>query len=145
VAGDGLAVIFVIPMLYSPNWIMRMGWVFGSAYGLYVAAIMRSRAPKAMPDGLDLDATATFYRHELERRVSDLETMWRWYFLPGAPAMVCIAIGGAVLMTQRGRPIYPALAVIAIGVVFAMVLYSGSRTAARKLRLRIERLNHRES
>ena len=144
-AGMSLAVMFVVPMLLAPNWIMRLGWVFGSAYGLYVAAIMRSRAPTAMPEGLDFDATATFYSHQLERRVSSLETMWRWYILPGAPAMVCIAIGAASLLAQRGRPIYPALAVVVIGVVVALVLHSGSRSAARKLRSRIERLHRRES
>lgn len=141
IAGVAIAIGFIVPLLFAPNWILRVGWALGSAYGLYVAAFMITHPLKPTPEGLDLHSLSSFHRHQLENRVSLLETMWRWYFLPGAPAMILIIIGSATLAAERVRPMWPAAIVVAALMCVAVAGLSGARRSARKLRVRIDALN----
>jgi len=138
IAGVALAIGFMVPLLLAPNWILRIGWALGSAYGLYVAAFMITHPLTPMPDGLDLHSAHSFHRHQLECRVSLLETMWLWYFLPGAPAIILIIIGSATLAAERGRPMWPSAIVVAAAMCVAVAGISGARRSACKLRARIE-------
>jgi hypothetical protein len=93
-AGVVLAAFFLFPMFNSTNWVLRVGWALASAYGLYVAAVVARYRPRPMPDGLGFTGSLAFYRAALERQHRIIRTLWLWYVMPFAPAIVFIMIGG---------------------------------------------------
>ena len=143
-AGLGVAIFFIVPLLSSPNWFLRIGWGLASAYGLYVAAIMSRHSPRPMPEGLEFRESLAYYRHQLERQHGYIRTMWFWYLMPFTPAMAFIVAGGAVAAAERGRPLWPALIMIAIVLAVGGVIHAGSHGMARKLRMRIDTLSAAE-
>jgi hypothetical protein len=140
--GTGIAVaaFFVAPIVSSPNWVMRLGWCLAAVYGLYVAAFVLLHATRPMPDGLGFEGSLAFYRRELERRHGLIRTMWFWYILPFAPAIILITIGGLMLAVERNRPLWPAAVFVAIAVIIGVVIHFGSLEMARKIRVRIDAL-----
>jgi len=143
-AGVTVAAVFIVPFVYAPNWVMRVGWGLASAYGVYIAWIMSRRSPATMPDGLGFAGSLMFYRQALERQHALIRTMWLWYVLPFTPSAVFIMVGGAMFAADRGRPMWPALVAALIAAGTGLLIHSGSRDMARKLRVRIDALGASE-
>ena len=93
-----------------------------------------------MPDGLGFNDSLVFYRSVLERQHAMVSTMWRWYVLPFAPAIVFIMVGGAMVAADRGRPMWPAAVLMLIAAGIGLIIHAGSQDMARKLRVRIDAL-----
>ena len=143
-AGVVLALVFIVPLASSQNWFLRIGWALASAYGVYVAVFVSRHRPQPMPDGLGFVESLAHYRQELVRRQDLAHTLWRWYLLPFAPAMVFILSGSAMVAAGRGRPVWPAAVMVAIAVGIGAIVHAGSRDAARKLGVRIGALGSAE-
>jgi len=138
--GVALAGFFIVPIVNAPNVVMRIGWVLGAAYALYVAVVVtRSQSP-AMPDDLEFSAALAHYRGELERRQRQIQTLWRWYLLPIAPGMLFIIAGATIEAAKKGRPLWPALIMIALMAGMGIVIHMSSQGWARKLGVRIDTL-----
>ena len=54
--GVAIAAFFVMPLVSSPNWALRIGWALASAYGLYVAVIVWKSQTPPMPESLEFGA-----------------------------------------------------------------------------------------
>jgi hypothetical protein len=140
-AGLVVAAAFVGPMWFAPNWIMRVGWCLAAAYGLYIAGFVARHASRPMPDGLGFAGSLAFYRHELERRHGYIRTMWWWYLLPFAPAIIFVTIGGLMIAVEQHKPVWPLVILDAAVVILGIVIHFGSIEMARKVRLRIDGLS----
>jgi hypothetical protein len=140
VAGLAVGAFFLIPMVTAPNMALGVGWALATAYGLYVAAIMSRHRPRPLPDGLGFNDSLAFYRTTLESRRSLLRKMWIWYALPFTPAVLFIAIGGALVAAERGRPLWPVaiLPLVALGI--GLLIHRSSQDMVRKLDVRIDAL-----
>jgi len=142
--GLALAVFFIVPLVYSTNWFLRIGWGLAVAYGLYVAAIMLRHRTKPMPEGLGFRESIAHYRRELVRQHGFVQTMWFWYLLPGVPAIAFIMIGAAVHAAERGRPAWPAAVMAVIMFGFGAVVHFFTRQMADKVQARIDALRAAE-
>ena len=138
--GVALALGFIMPVVNSPNWVLRLGWALASAYALYVAVVVTKMQVPPMPEGLEFGAALAHYRGELERRCYYVQTLWRWYLMPSAPGMLLIVVGSTIEATKRGRPSWPALVMIALMAGMGVVIHSSCQGWAQKLRLRIDAL-----
>jgi hypothetical protein len=107
-AGVTIACAFMIPIRFSTNVVLQVGWGLISVYALYVAYVMWREKPRRMPDGLRMSESASFYRAALERKHEAVRTMWRWYLLPIVPGMFFVLLGSAIAAVERGRPAWPA-------------------------------------
>jgi hypothetical protein len=96
-----------------------------------------------MRDGLEFGAALTHYRGELERRRYYTQTLWRWYLLPMVPGMLLIVVGATIEASKKGRPLWPALVMIAMMAVMGVAIHVSSQGWARKLSLRIDALGTR--
>ena len=139
-AGVVIAGFFLFPLSTAQNWVLRVGWALAAAYGLYVAVVVSRHRPRPMPDGLGFNDSVVFYRSVLERQHAMVSTMWRWYVLPFAPAIVFIMVGGAMVAAGRGRPMWPAAVLMLIAAGIGFIIHAGSQDMARKLRARIDAL-----
>ncbi len=138
--GVALAAFFIMPMVNSPNWVLRIGWALGAAYSLYVAAIVTRLQAPPMAEGLEFEAALAHYRRELERRCHQVQTLWRWYLLPMVPGMLLITAGATIEAAKKGRPLWPALVMIALMAGLGIVIHVSSQGWARNLRIRIDAL-----
>ena len=138
--GVAIAAFFVMPLVSSPNWALRIGWALASAYGLYVAVIVWKSQTPPMPESLEFGAALSHYRGELERRRRIIQTLWRWYLMPIVPGMLLIMVGATIEASKRGRPLWPALIFIALMAGMGVVIHLSSQGWARKLRIRIDAL-----
>jgi hypothetical protein len=141
VTGVALAGFFIIPMVSSPNWILGIGWALGAAYALYVAVVVTKLQSPPMPEELAFGDALTHYRQALERRHHQIATLWRWYLMPMVPAMSLIVAGATIEAAKKGRPLWPALIMIALTAGMGIVIHMSSQGWARKLRVRIDTLN----
>jgi len=138
--GVAIAAFFIIPVVSSPNWALRIGWALASAYGLYVAVVVWKSETPPMPESLEFVAALAHYRGELERRRRIIQTLWRWYLMPIVPGMLLIIAGATIEASKRGRPLWPALIFIALMAGMGVVIHLSSQGWARKLRIRIDTL-----
>ena len=138
--GVAIAAFFIIPVVSSPNWALRIGWALASAYGLYVAVVVWKSDTPPMPESLEFDTALAHYRGELERRRRIIQTLWRWYLMPMVPGMLLIVAGATIEAAKRGRPLWPALIFIALMAGMGVVIHLSSQGWARKLRIRIDAL-----
>jgi len=138
--GVAIAAFFIIPVVSSPNWALRIGWALASAYGLYVAVVVWKSQTPPMPESLEFDTALAHYRGELERRRRIIQTLWRWYLMPMVPGMLLIVAGATIEAAKRGRPLWPALIFIALMAGMGVVIHLSSQGWARKLRIRIDAL-----
>jgi hypothetical protein len=139
-AGVIVGFAFVIPMLSSPNWTLRVGWALTASYGLYVAYVISQKKPRRMPDGLGLKEALTFYRTALEGQHRAVRTMWRWYLLPIIPGMLFVMAGSTMAAVGRGRPAWPGAVSLAVVALIGVAVHFGALGATRKLRVRIDAL-----
>ena len=140
VTGVALAGFFILPMVNAPNWVLRTGWALGAIYALYVAVVVTRLQSPPMPDNLAFGAALAHYRGELERRRQQIETLWRWYLMPMVPGMLLIVAGATIEASKKGRPLWPALVMIALLGGLGVVIHLSSQGWARNLRLRIDTL-----
>lgn len=145
VTGVALAGFFIMPMVNAPNWVMRIGWALGAAYALYVAVVVTKMQSPPMPEELEFQAALAHYRDALERRRHQVETLWRWYLMPMVPGMSLIVAGATIEASKKGRPLWPALVMIALMAGMGIVIHVSSRGWARKMRLRIDTLGSIQS
>ena len=138
--GVAIAAFFIMPVVSSPNWALRIGWALASAYGLYVALVVWKSQTPPMPESLEFDTALAHYRGELERRRRIIQTLWRWYLMPMVPGMLLIIAGATIEASKRGRPLWPALIFIALMAGMGVVIHLSSQGWARKLRIRIDAL-----
>jgi hypothetical protein len=138
--GVAIAAFFMMPVVSSPNWALRIGWALASAYGLYVAVVVWKSQTPPMPESLEFDTALAHYRGELERRRRIIQTLWRWYLMPMVPGMLLIVAGATIEAAKRGRPLWPALIFIALMAGMGVVIHLSSQGWARKLRIRIDAL-----
>ena len=138
--GVAVAAFFIMPVVSSPNWALRIGWALASAYGLYVAVVVWKSETPPMPESLEFGAALAHYRGELERRRRIIQTLWRWYLMPMVPGMLLIIAGATIEASKRGRPLWPALIFIALTAGMGVVIHLSSQGWARKLRIRIDAL-----
>jgi len=138
--GVALALGFIMPVVNSPNWVLRLGWALASAYALYVAIVVTKMQASPMPEGLEFGAALEHYRGELERRCHYVQTLWRWYLMPMVPGMLLIVVGATIEASKKGRPLWPALVMIAVMAGVGVAVHSSSQGWAQKLRLRIDAL-----
>jgi hypothetical protein len=138
--GVAVAAFFIMPVVSSPNWALRIGWALASAYGLYVAVVVWKSETPPMPESLEFVAALAHYRGELERRRRIIQTLWRWYLMPMVPGMLLIIAGATIEASKRGRPLWPALIFIALMAGMGVVIHLSSQGWARKLRIRIDTL-----
>jgi len=138
--GVAIAAFFIVPVVSSPNWALRIGWALASAYGLYVALVVWKSQTPPMPESLEFGAALAHYRGELERRRRIIQTLWRWYLMPMVPGMLLIIAGATIEASKRGRPLWPALIFIALMAGMGVVIHLSSQGWARKLRIRIDAL-----
>jgi hypothetical protein len=141
-AGTGVALagFFIFPLVNAPNWVMRIGWALGAAYARYVAAIVTRIQAPPMAEGLEFEAALAHYRGELERRCHQVQTLWRWYLLPMVPGMLLITLGATIEAAKKGRPLWPALIMVALMGGLGIVIHLSSQGWARTLRIRIDAL-----
>lgn len=138
--GVALAGFFIVPVVNAPNWVMRIGWVLGAAYALYVAVVVTKLQSPPMSEELEFKAALAHYRDALDRRRHQIETLWRWYLMPMVPGMSLIVAGATIEASKKGRPLWPALLMIALMAGMGIVIHMSSQGWARKLRLRIDTL-----
>ena len=138
--GVVVAAFFILPLVSSPNWFLRIGWALLSAYGLYVAAFVSWKRARLMPEGLGFGESLRTIVAELIRQHGWLRTMWLWYVLPFSPGVVFVIVGGAVAASERGRPMWPALVMAAIVAGVGLIVHRGSQDMAQKLQVRIDTL-----
>ena len=75
-AGVVPAIFFIFSVVSSPNWMLRIGFVLASAYGLYVAVFVLRHRAQPMPQGLGFRESLAYYRRELARQQGHVQTMW---------------------------------------------------------------------
>jgi len=143
--GVALAGFFIVPMVNAPNVVLRIGWALGAAYALYVAVVVTKLQSPPMPDGLELGAALAHYLDALERRRHQIETLWRWYLMPIVPGMSFIVAGATIEASKKGRPLWPALVIIALMAGMGIVIHTSTRGWARTIRLRIDTLGSIQS
>jgi len=143
--GVALAGFFIVPLVNAPNWALRIGWALVAAYALYVAVVVTKSQSPPMPEDLEFGAALAHYCGELERRQRQIQTLWRWYLMPIVPGMSFIVAGATIEAAKKGRPLWPALVMIALLVGMGIVVHMSSQGWARKIRLRIDTLGSIES
>jgi hypothetical protein len=140
VTGIALAAFFIVPMVNAPNWVLRVGWALGAVYALYVAVVMMKRQAPPMSDRLEFGAALAHYRSALERRQRQVQTLWRWYLMPMVPALILIVAGATIEAAKKGRPLWPALIMVALMAGMGVVIHLSTQGWARKLQIRIDTL-----
>ena len=139
-AGVVIAGFFLFPLFAAENWALRAGWGLASAYGLVRRRYRRSASASTDARWAWLQRLAGVLSRRTGCQHAMVSTMWRWYVMPFAPAVVFIMVGGTMVAAGRGRPMWPAAVFTLIAAGIGFIIHRGSQDMARKLRVRIDAL-----
>jgi len=140
-----LVVIFGWIAWIVPDVLVKAGAVLIIVGVIYVSVRLATFARAGSPRDLALaENWVAFYRGELMRQYTALNSLWRWYLGPLVPGMVLVMAGGA-LTPDNPAPLFAKAIVLSLGLTFAGAVFWGvnwiNKVAARRLKIEIDRLD----
>lgn len=129
----------------TPDLLVKIGAVLSVVGVIYVSVRLGTLARAGSPRDLALaENWVAFYRGELMRQYTALDSLWRWYLAPLVPGMVLIMAGGA-LTPDNPAPLFAKLIVLGVGLAFAAAVFWGvywlNKIAAGKIKAEIDRID----